>query len=215
MMFAIMMYMSWLIVIPLVIMLYRYRYVTARNYPFLWLLIIGFINEIISVFSISLWHSNAVNSNLYILTESLIWAWLLFKWTKQKAFCLILASVFTMLWITDNIIAGTFFSFTGFYRAVYAAIMIILFTHQLHRQIMISDLPLLQNGRIWIITGALFYYSAKCLIEIFYLKQFNTSEAFAENIFFILAVANCLMNIMFIPAAICLSSKKKYSLRFS
>src|ERR1044072_7179021 len=68
------------IAIPATLGLVRFKKSERSFLPFLWLMWLSIINELVSFIAIKTGHSNAVNYNVFTLVEGLLITWQFNKW---------------------------------------------------------------------------------------------------------------------------------------
>ena len=82
------------------------RTVATRFMPFVVITWFGLLNELVSLYYIFQINSNAVNSNIYVLVEFLLFLWLFNRWQQgyYKRWFLILVGFGFLVWLTDNLL---------------------------------------------------------------------------------------------------------------
>lgn len=198
------------IALPVTTGLLRNKTLKSVDYPFLAACCLGLLNELISILSIYKYRNNAVNSNIYVLLETILFLWLFANWTQNLRRYTIAAIAMGIVWLADNFWLSTIDSFMGLYRLCYALMMFYLTMSLIHTLLAGSPYKAWYNGR-FIICIALFVNSTiRSLIEIFYLTDIKMNAAFEQQLFSIIAVTNLFLNLLFSYALLCLTAKKKY-----
>ena len=96
---------SFSIIIAAIIGWIRFKKINPAYYPFLYCIWLAFLNEIISVIFASRGHSDAINSNIYMLAEALLITWQFKNWglfLRPKYLFTGILILFTLLWITES-----------------------------------------------------------------------------------------------------------------
>jgi len=98
---------SFSISIAAIIGLIRYRKINPVYYPFLYCVWIAFLNEILGYFLIYSGRHNAINNNIYVLAEAMLFTWQFKNWglfrRSGRLFIAILVS-FVLFWIVVFIV---------------------------------------------------------------------------------------------------------------
>src|SRR5450432_665282 len=99
---------SYSILLAAVIGYFRYSKIPAGDRPFLFLIWIGLINEIVSEMTTAVFKNTAFNSNIYVLIESLLYCQLFLNWGSFKRNLNLFWATIVFLvvtWIYDNLFA--------------------------------------------------------------------------------------------------------------
>ncbi|MDH7462193.1 hypothetical protein QEG73_12925 [Chitinophagaceae bacterium 26-R-25] len=156
------------ILLPLIPGLLRFPYIEKSYRPFIVLLLIGFINEIISFISISIFKTNEVSSNLYLLAEAMFLFYQFHVWgflkSKDKAFYLF-TGLFAIVWIVEEICFGQIASNSRIFVISYSFAVTLLGINQINYIIIHEDRRLLRNGRFILCMGFIIFYIYQILYE--------------------------------------------------
>src|SRR5437763_15651547 len=97
---------SFSVLLPAVMGWVRFKRIHPTFYPFIFLVWLGLLNEILSAILIhSFHHSNAVNSNIYILLEGIFLLWQFDRWgnfSQKKQFFFFYLLLFLLVWLVEN-----------------------------------------------------------------------------------------------------------------
>jgi hypothetical protein len=207
--------MSYSILIAALIGIIRYRSIHSAYKPFIWIIWLGSLNEIISTLSIVSNRTNTVNSNIYVLIELLLFLYVFYRWRQlTKRSMLILLAFLSLIWITDNLIRHDLTTTNAVFRAFASFILAFLAIGQINILI-VNEKKLLRNGRFIISLGMLIFFSYKSFVEVFYAIPYKMPDAFYQKLFAILIIINFISNILYAIASLCLPSKPAYTLRSS
>ena len=198
-----------------IIGLVRFKKIDSAYYPFLICQWIGLVNEIISIILVEHGHSNALNSNIYILTEALLFIWLFKKWGVFKSlrnlFPLIII-VLCLFWITENFIIYKIIYFSSYFRIFYSFIIVLLSIHTINGLISTERKNILKNATFLLCTAFVIYFTFKVLIEAFWLSGLNKSAVFRSRVYDILIYINLFCNLIYALAALWMPPKQRFSL---
>ena len=177
------------ITIGAVIGLVRFNKVLSTYRPFIVLLWLGFINHTLSVILNEIIRNNSVNSNIYVLFESLIYLYLFKKWGAFNKKEILFYSYFIFLlglWLYDNLIWHHITTINSLFRIVYSFILVFLSIGQLNKLIISAKKNILYNSVFLICTGIIIYFSYKATLEVFFFIRLKASDQFYTNILVIL-----------------------------
>jgi small basic protein len=204
-------------VIPAIVGVIRSRRVPGVYRPFLIVLVLGCINEIIS--SVLIWNgrSNAVNSNIYVLAEFLCVLLLFRNWgthERRITFYKYAAIAVTGIWIIDNLILHSICEYNDVYRLCYSFLLVFLSVDQINHVVIMEREKITRNPKFIICNGLLLYYTFKTIVEAFFVFQVNLSILFYEQFMFILTGINVLTNGIYTTAILWMPTKRSYWVRY-
>jgi hypothetical protein len=207
--------MSYSILLAALIGMVRYSSVHENYKPFLWIIWMGTLNEIISTVLIIIDRSNTVNGNIYVLAEVLLFIYLFFTWRQLSRRAMIALFVFVCVaWIIDNFIWHRITIINSAFRVVASFVLGFLAIGQINL-LLLEHKNLIRNGRFLICLGMLIYFSYKSFVEVFYAIPYKMTPDFYQNTFAVLVIINFVSNILYALATLCLPSKPEYILRSS
>lgn len=200
------------VAIAAVIGLVRFRKIIPAYQPFFIIMWLGLLNHSASIIFNETTGTNAVNSNIYVLLESLLYLQLFKNWgafKKKNTWFVALGISLIALWITDNLIWHSITTTNSLFRIICSFLLIFLSISQFNELITAAKKNLLLNARFLICTGIIIYFSYKATIEVFFFIQLKASTHFYINIFFILIFVNLFVNLIFAWASLCVPKKQK------
>jgi hypothetical protein len=203
------------ITIAVVIGLIRFNKVLPAYRPFIIILCLGFINHTLSVILSETIRNNSVNSNIYILFESLLYLLLFKNWGAFNKKIILFYSLFIFLsglWIYDNLIWHSLLVTNSLFRIVYSFVLIFLSIGQLNKLIVTAKKNLFYNAIFLICCGIIIYFSYKAIIEVFFFARIKASDQFYINIITILVFVNLFVNLIFAWAVLWIPKKQKSTL---
>jgi hypothetical protein len=203
------------IAIAAVIGLISFNKLLPAYRPFIILLCLGFINHTLSVLFIETIRNNAINSNLYVLCESLIYLILFKNWGAFHKKEILFNSLFIILaglWIYDNLIWHSLNKTNSLFRIVSSFILIFLSIDQINKLIVTAKKNLFFNAIFLICSGIIIYFSYKAVIEVFFFISLSASVQFYSKILNILVFVNLFVNLLFAWAILWIPKKQKSTL---
>lgn len=195
-----------------VIGLVLYEEIRTEYRPFLYIVWLGFVNHNLSLIMVYYFKSNAINGNIFVLVESLLYLRLfgnlgIFNKRKDVFSALVLFIIST--WIMDNIVFHNLQTANAGFRIINSFVMIFLAIEQLNVLIVTVRKNLLRNSIFTICCGVLIYFTYKTFIEVFFLVEMSSSIKLITNIYSILVYINCFVNLLFAWAVLWIPRKKQ------
>ena len=192
--------------------LIRFKKIMNSYQPFIFIIWLGLLNLTLSVILNETIRNNAVNSNIYVLLESLLYLWLFKNWrtfSRKSTFIYSLVCFLVFVWIYDNLIRNQLTSTNSLFRIVVSFVLIFLSIGQVNKLIANIKKNLLYNSSFLICCGIIIYFSYKATVEVFYLIHLEASTRFYINISTIMVLVNCFVNLLFAWAVLWIPKKQK------
>ena len=169
------------------------------NFPFLLFAIVGILNDIVSEISIITYHTNAINSNIYVLLSSILITRQLQIWNTNKSinftylFCYI---AIILVWSVENLMLSNLLTFNILNRIIIYSIIISICC-KLLTPLSIWSQNENRQDLIFIITVILIIkYSIYVVSEIMWLNATTFSLDFRLFIFNLMVLSNPIINLM-------------------
>ena len=205
------------ILIAAVIALVRFKDMDSMYFPFILLVWIASVNEILSVVLLNLKFQTLINNNIYVLCESLTILWFFKKTgtvlTGKRVF-LLLGLSFIVFWISENFIMGRITQISSYFRIYYSFVVVILSITTVNHLIVTASKTLLKMPVFLISIGFIIYFTYKILVEAFWVYGLNNSMKFQQNVYAILMYLNLFVNILYALAVLWIPRKREYILLF-
>ena len=214
--FAFILVASYSIIVANIIGLIRLPVIHHSYQPFLLIILLSLINEVVSHLLIYYRKSNAISNNLIGPLDAMLWLWQFRRWNVVKH--LMHATTIVMLlclWVTENMFLDKLNTFSSFYAIAFSYVMVIFSIMQVARQINEQQENLLSNAKFLIGCGSILFFTYRILVESFYLQDAQSSSSFLSNVFSILALINLIVNLLFAMAALWIPVRQKFSLPYS
>lgn len=196
------------IALPVLASFIRLRQLPQSFYPFVYLVSIGLINEIVS-FAFFRHSSNAIPTNIYNLIEYMLYCWQFRNWkhilVKNYSFYGIIGAV-VLFWIVDEIILGKLGTYSSFFLIIYPFILVLIAVNELNYLVANEHSNIIKNAIFIFCVAIIIYYSYRILSEIFYRYAHNSEMQ--SSIFQIQIYVNVLFNILLTLVVICLPKKR-------
>ena len=184
----------------------------ADYYPFVFFIWLGLFNEILSLFLIYNYQSNAANSNLYVLLEYMILLLQFYKWNNKgikKYYWL--AAIGMAVWITDNFIINTLSQNNSIFRVFYSFVILFFSIDQLNKLLVFEYGNLLKHPIFIACITFVFYYGFNVFVESFNMVHLGLNPAILRNLWIILYFVNGTANLLYAIAVLCIPTKIKFT----
>ena len=195
----------------------RFKKINPAYYPFLFLIWIGLINELISIAIIYIvkGNSTALNNNLYSLLESLIITWQFKKWKlfhqASKLFLGIII-VFILLWGIEVFFIADINHTGPYFRVTYSFIIILMSLSMINIILANERKNILKNPIFLICLAFSIYFTYSVIIWSFWLYGLSLSKEFLKNLTAILFYINLFSNLIYALAVLWMPTKHRFSL---
>lgn len=200
------------ILIPILIGWIRFNRMGNIYYPSFILLILGFVNEVISYILIRGFKlHNSVTSNTYSLIECCLILYQLYVWQNSKKgykLFVVLINTCVGVWIVQYIFFLKLNTFSSpYFMVFYAFIIVLLSINHINRIMMRSRDPLLKNPQIIICVAFITFY----IYQIIYEASKFMSDKSAIRLMLITGFAfiNYATNILYAFAVYLMTIKRK------
>jgi len=207
---------SFSVLIPSIVGWVRFKRIHPTFYPFVFLIWLGLLNEILSTVLIHALHkSNAINSNIYVLLEGLFLLWQFEKWgnfTEKRKFFFMYFFLFIAVWLVENFYISRITYFSSYFRIIYSGVICLMSVNYLNSIIVKEHRNILLNSSFLICGSFIIYYAYKVMVEAFWIYGLNNSSQFRISVYNILDYINLLTNCIFAIAIAWIPGKQKFSL---
>jgi hypothetical protein len=193
----------------------RFKFIYRDFKPFIFLIWLGVLNETISLVLIYYRGYNTINSNIYVLFESIIIFYQFYIWqavSRHWYYCLIVIAL--TVWAVDNIIWHRIWGNNSVFRIAYSFMVIGCSLKQVNKLLITERTSLIRNAVFLICTAFLMYYSCKAFVEVFNAWHLSVSQAFSRQLFTILYFADFLSNIIYATAIVCIPRKQVFTMPY-
>lgn len=204
---------SFSIGIAVVIGLVRFRNLSKAYQPFLIICIVALLNEGLSIWMVRQFNTNAVNANIYVWIECMLFLRLFHSWgffRNRRWHLPALVIILTTIWIFDNLVWNRISQFNSLFRICYSFCLIFLSIEQINVLLVSIGFPLIRQPKFLICTGIIIFYSYKAIMEVFYLLKLQLNEQFYDNVFLILSLVNLFVNLVYALALLWVPKKQTY-----
>jgi len=213
------------ILIAGIIGLIRSKKIDETFYPFIIVVWLACINEVLGCILELSGHYTAVNNNIYVLTEAILFTFLfknlgIFDGLPQLFPLLI--SFFIVVWIWENFIHSKIIYVSSWFRVIYSFLIVLmsitvlnkLIIGNINKSIERTSSYLLKDPVLLLCIGSIVYFTFKILIEIFWLYGLNQGRDFRVHIYQILVYINLAVNFIYALAILWAPPKQQYMIQY-
>lgn len=205
------------ILIAGIIALFRFAQIRDIYRPFIYLVWLACVNELLSIYLLFHHQYTIVNYAIYSICEALLLLWFfknlgMFKNRKLLFYFFIL--LFTGIWIIENFFSKKFGSnFSYFFDIVYAFFFVLLSIRAIN-DLLFTEKELLKNPTFLICTGTVIFFTYQIIESMFSLYGLKKSITFRQNVQSILIIINLLSNLIYALAVLWMRKRQAFTLQF-
>jgi len=192
--------------------------VSKKYYPFLFVILLGCLNDGTGVFLIRSGLSNVVLSNLFSLLEAILFLLYLKNTGYQKqlsSYLPFLISFLLIFWGIENFFIWGFGKSYNSYFNILSGLPLVLLSINILNKILVKERDVLKNADFLLCIAFIIYFTYRILGEVFWLFGQSLSEQFMGKVFEIHALVNILCNIIYALAVLCIQKKQPFTLQYS
>ncbi len=206
---------SFSIAIPAIIGCIRSKQIDTAYYPFIFLLCLGLLNETISYLLTRSGYSNAINANIYSLTEGLLITTFFHKlnlFNKQKKLYVLIISSLVILWALDKFFITSIKEFSSYFSFFASLTYVLMAISMINRLLLVEKKRIVRNGLFLICFGIIVFFTYALLLEIFWYYGLNSSRQFRLKVYRIMTYINLVTNLIYALAILWIPRKREYTL---
>jgi hypothetical protein len=199
------------------IAIFRFKKIRKEFYPFIYLIWIAGINELVSFVLIKTGHFNIINNNIYSLIEGLLLLWffkLMNVFQRYKILFPILIIIFLVAWVSDNFVFHRFGTTFNSYYNIICSFILVLTAITAVNNIIVKEREILFNSFFLICVAIVIFFTYMILVEAFWLYGLTASQNFSTKVFDILSWINLLCNLIYALAILWMQKKQPFTLQF-
>jgi len=195
----------------------RFDQIDKRFKPFLYLIWIGCINEIVSICLAYTGHYTIINGIIYDLCESILLMWF-FKtlrvFANRKNWFYYFISFFILIWVIETFFKNRFgSSFTYYFNVIYYFI-VVLFSIRVINNLLFTERELLKNSTFLICIGLILFFSYGIISRVFWLFGLKSSITFLRQVQTLYVLVNLFSNLIFAVAFLFMRKRQAFTFRF-
>jgi hypothetical protein len=203
-------YLHFLILLPALVGVIRYKRLDDTFFPFLVLLWVGCLNEILSEVLVYYRYPTIGNANIYVLIEGLC----ILAFFKRQALFDSGSRLYTFLtlflllfWVGETLLFASITSLSLYFRIVCSFVIVLLSIQQVNKLLTSTHTPLLTHSLFLICISFIIYFTYKILVYTFWLYGLKKSAAFVMSIYTIMIYINLFCNLIYTIATLWMPRK--------
>jgi hypothetical protein len=193
----------------------RYQKIDPVYRPFLFLIWLSLINEILSIVLAYTIRNNVVNNNIFTLLQSLLILWQFRNWKsfqRYRRLLMVLIVLVIASWTIEISFVHTINDFTAYSLILHAFMVVLLSISMINVLLLREYRSLLKNPIFLICTGFILYFTMSILTEIFWQYGLNENKDFRLSIYRILQFINLFSNLIYALAVLWMPAKPRFIL---
>lgn len=191
---------SMVVLFPCISGLVRLKAIRTLYRPFVALVTVAAVTEIVSFIAIKLEENNSAIINIYSLAECLLIMLQFYCWryySHSKKWYVYFALLCIVIWILENLVTGNIMYVGPLFRVSSAFILVIVSINEINYLIIHENRNLLKNARFLICGGFLIYFLYQILLEgSFYISR-QENNVTANRIIELFTYINLMVNIIY------------------
>ncbi|AHF18112.1 hypothetical protein NIASO_20710 [Niabella soli DSM 19437] len=195
--------MSLFIAVPAFTAWARLSAIPSAYYPFLALLTIGLVNEVVSIVLIKIHGNNITGYNIYALWLAACTLWQFYQW-KQTVVFRILLILLVLVWLTEWYCKGSLEQYFSWFIIIRSALICIISIYIAGYRIKLVNYILYRDAVFLICTAFIIYFSYALLTELYQVWNFSIKESWHYYIAGIMSAINFLVNCIYLFAVLCI-----------
>jgi hypothetical protein len=195
----------------------RFSQITDVYRPFIYLIWIGCITELLTTYFAYVYHNNLAITTIYSLCESLFLLWFfnrlgIFK--NQNKLLYSLAILFIGIWLADTFLSSHLNARMTFYFDIVYALSVVLLSIRAINNLLFTEKELLKNPTFLICIGLIIFFTYQIMQRLFGLYGLKESAEFRRSVQRIMIVINCLSNLIYALAVLWMRKRRAFTFQF-
>ncbi len=191
----------------------RFKKTDPAFFPFLLLLSLGLLNELISIGVMTAGKTNSINYNLFAIAEAMLVTWQFREWglfDERNRFYFLLQVALPASCIAEWMFYSNGRIYTSHFIIGYSLLIVLMSIFMINRLLFSITENLLREPVFLICCGFCIYFSYTVLVEAFWLYGLNQSKDFRLGIYAILSYINLFTNLLYAFALLWIPLKRRY-----
>jgi hypothetical protein len=200
-----------------IIAIFRFGQIRDVYRPFIYLIWLACINELLSIYLLFHHHYTIVNYTIYSICEAFLLLWFfknlgIFK--HRKLFFYFLVVLFTVIWIIESFFSKRFGSRFNYYFDIVYSFFVVLLSIRAINNLLFTERDLLKNPTFLICIGTVIFFTYEIIETMFSLYGLKASEIFTQNVQSLLMIVNLLSNLIYALAILWMRKRQAFTLQF-
>jgi hypothetical protein len=201
--------------LPLVIGLVRYRRLGKMYRPFLLMLVLAVLNQLVSYIFLKTMHLNSVPNNVYGLLEWILVAWQFHVWgllRQRKLVFYLLVVLVSLIWVVEDLVLGGIKDYPPYFQVFDAFVIVLMSVGKINFMITHDDRNLSGNPVFLICIGFIILFIYEIVLEWAYQMSLQGATETTNRIIIGFSYVDVLVNIIFAVALWKIPRPQKFTL---
>lgn len=191
----------------------RIRKTDPAFYPFLWLLLLGFLHELSSLIVVERGYSNALTYNLFTLAEAMLICYQFYRWglfEQNRKLYYVIQFLLAAGWLMELLFREGLETYFSYFIIGYATLIVFMAINVLNNVLFKEPGLMLFQPEFLICMGLIVYFTYTILVEVFWFYGLNKSSIFRIRIYELFGYINLFTNLVFAFATLWIPLKRHY-----
>ena len=205
------------ILIAGIIGIVRFAQIRDIYRPFIYLIWIGCATETLNIFFAYAFHNNLAVGVIYNICESLFLLWFFNKlgiFKNHKTILYLLITFFVLVWLADILLSSRLNQRLTYYFDIVYAFTVVLLSIRAVNDLLFTEKELLKNPTFLICMGLIIFFTYQIIQRMFGLYGLKDSTEFRRGIQRIMAIINCLANLIYAVAVLWMRKRQPFRFQF-
>jgi hypothetical protein len=210
-------YSYFFIFLPGLIGLFRWKQMDKKFHPFVMLIWVGCLNEVISTIVVAQGHTNIINNNIYFLLEAFFLLWFFEKnglFKDQRMLLAGIATAYLTLFLFESLTLKKFTMQNNYFLVLYAFVTVLMSISTINYLLVNTKSNLLTNGVFLICIAFIVFFTQTVLVHSFWIYGLTNSRNFLATIYLIMFYVNLFANLTFAVGLLWIPKKQPSLLPF-
>lgn len=210
-------FLSFSIFIPGIMAVLFFRKIGHCYYPFLACLWIGCFNEALSFVLIMQGKQTLVNNNIYVLLESLLLCWFLWRASliTSKPLFRGLLLLFIASWVAETAVFSRIQDNSTYFRIIYSLALVLISIHGINSILLHYHRSLIRNPKFVLCCAFIIYFTYKAFILAIVTYGWTRDPDLLVNLYVIMIYLNLGVNLLYALAVLWMTKKPAYTPQLS
>lgn len=205
------------ILIAGIIGIVRFTQIRDIYRPFVYLVWIACAAETLNIYLAYAFHNNLAVGVVYNICESLFLLWFFNKlgiFKNHKTILYLLIGFFVLVWLADVLLSSRVNQRITYYFDIVYAFTVVLLSIRAINDLLFTEKELLKNPTFLICMGLIIFFTYQIIQRMFGLYGLKDSAEFRRSVQRIMAIINCLANLIYAVAILWMRKRQPFRFQF-
>jgi hypothetical protein len=189
--------------IAAILAMFRFKSISRKFYPVLFMLWIGWLNEVLTLCLAYHQHTTTASNNIYVLIEACLLCWFFsnMQMFKGKWRFYLLLVFLCIAWSVETFFLKTINDNSTYFRILYSFVVVILSVDLASHSIFTTTKPF-RNAAFLLCISFIIYFTFKTLLQAFVIYGVTSNTSFLYNLYVIHIYINLGTNLLYALAVL-------------